>query len=185
MKAKIEGLTAKGNNVYEDNKGRTYLADHKNRILYAIGKDSRNQMSFYQQRHLIPMILLVLVGFYVNWYLAVGLALASIVVLEYLYNQVFLKSLVKYENIDIPSEPTLKDKLVEAPRKKIIAVLVMSTLLPILLVANLVGTVKSFDNLVNDPNNMILLVVSIALIVYAVRYVYSSVVALSRQNQKA
>ena len=181
MKAKIEGLTAKGNNVYEDNKGRTYLADHKNRVLYAIGKDSRNQMSFYQQRHLIPMILLVLVGFYVNWYLAVGLALASIVVLEYLYNQVFLKSLVKYENIDIPSEPTLKDKLVEAPRKKIIAVLVMSTLLPILLV----GTVKSFDNLVNDPNSMILLVVSIALIVYAVRYVYSSVVALSRQNQKA
>ena len=31
--------------------------------------------------------------------------------LEYLYSQVFLKSLVKYEDVDIPAEPTLTEKM--------------------------------------------------------------------------
>ena len=43
MKAKIEGLTAQGNGVYEDKKGRVYMADRKNRTLYAVTKEKRNQ----------------------------------------------------------------------------------------------------------------------------------------------
>ena len=181
MKAKIEGLTAQGSGVYQDNKGRTYVADRKNRTLYAINKDSQKKLSFYQQRHLVPMLLLVTFGFYVNWYVGIGLALGSIVVLEYLYSQVFLKSLVKYENIDIPTEPTLTDKMADSPRKRIISILVMSSLLPILLIINLVAAIKLSGGLFTDTNNLILLTVSVALIVYASRYIYASIMALRRQ----
>ncbi|MBQ2510459.1 MAG: hypothetical protein II529_06525 [Erysipelotrichaceae bacterium] len=181
MKAKIEGLTAQGNGVYEDRKGRAYVADRKNRTLYAVNKDAQKKLSLYQQRHLIPMILLVTFGFYVNWYVGIGLALGSIVVLEYLYNQIFLKSLVKYEDVDIPAEPTLTDKLADSSRKKIIAILVMSSLLPILLIINLIAAIKLSGGLLNDTNNLILLIVSVALIVYASRYIYASVMALKRQ----
>jgi len=185
MKAKIEGLTAQGNGVYEDKKGRVYMADRKNKTLYAVTKEKRNQISFYQQRHMIPMIVLVVFGFYINWYLGVALALGSIVILEYLYSQVFLKSLVKYEDVDIPAEPTLTEKMAGASRQKVIAILVMSSLLAILMILNLFITVRSFNDLFNDPNNAILLVVSIALIVYAVRYIRGSVEALRVQKNKA
>ena len=180
MKAKIEGLKSQGNGVYEDNKGRTYAADRRNKTLYAVNKDAQKKLNFYQQRHLIPMILLITFGFYVNWYVGIGSALASIIVLEYLYNRVFLKSLVKYENIDIPEEPTLTDKMMDSSKRKIISILVLSALLPILLVINLISAIKLSGSLFNDPNNLILLLVSVALIIYASRYVYASIMALKK-----
>ena len=182
MKARIEGLKAQGYGVYEDSKGRIYAGSRKSRTLYAVSKEKQKQLSFYQQRHLVPLILLVTVGFYLNWYLAVGLSLGSILILEYLYSQVFLKSLVKYEDIDIPEEPTLVEKVAGLSRKNVIAILAMSAVLAVLLIVNMIGTVSSGD-LSADPGNLIFLAVSSALFVYALRYIRASFLALKQLKQ--
>ena len=72
MKSKIQGLVPMGNSVYQDDRGRLYLADRKNRILYMLNRDEQKKLPLYQQRYLIGVIFAILAGYYVNWYVGIG-----------------------------------------------------------------------------------------------------------------
>lgn len=172
MKAKIEGLTAQGNGVYEDKKGRSYIADRKNRSLYLIDKDSRKQLSFFQSRHMVPVILLIMVGFYFDWYLAVGLAVASYVILELIYRKVYLPRMTRYDDVDIPAEPTLKDNLNDFSTGRLVLIAVLSVVMMLMLMVNVAGTAGSFEGLLSNPAILIMAVVSIGLCTFAIRVIW-------------
>lgn len=172
MKAKIEELKPQGNGVYEDKKGRSYIADRKNRALYLIDKDSRKQLSFYQSRHLVPVILIIMVGFYFNWYLALILAVLSYVILEILYRKLYLPRMTRYDDVDIPAEPTLKDNLSDFPTGRLVLIAVLSVVMMLMLMVNTAVTVRSFETLLNNPAALIMSAVSLALCTFAVRLIW-------------
>ena len=175
MKSKIEGLKPQGGGVYEDNKGRLYIGDKKKQILYAVDRDSQKKLSFYQQRYTLPLVVLVLVGFYLNWYAAVPLALVVLIVFEYLYRKRFLADLPVYENIDIPESSSLKQRLEQTKNRKLWTITILSALLAVLLIVNLNQTVSDWSQAFHDPNVAILIIVTIALDVYAIYFLINAI----------
>ena len=184
MKNKIEGLKSMGGNICEDSKGRMYIGDRKKRILYAVDRSSKNKLTFYQQRYTLPLVALVLVGFYINWYVAVPIALAVLALLEYLYRSRFLSELTVYEDIDIPENPSLKMRLEENDMRKLLMVTCLSILLAILLIVNLFQTVTDWSQAFKDPNIAILVVVTVALDLYAIYFFFNAVSVLLKRRQQ-
>ena len=183
MKSKIEGLKPQGGGIYEDDKGRTYVGDAKKGILYAVDRNSKNKLSFYQQRLSIPLIVLVMAGFYINWYVAIPAAALVYGVFEFLYRR-FLSTLTVYEGVDVPKNPVLRERLEAHDTRKLAFITFLSILLGVLLIVNLFQTVGDFHEAWNDPSKAILIVVTVALDIYALYFSGSAITVLMNRIRK-
>ena len=183
MKSKIEGLTPQGGGVYEDKKGRLYIGDRKKRTLYVVDRGSKNKLGFYQQRYTLPVIALIIMGFYVNWYVAVPAAALTYGVVEFFYRR-FLSGLTVYEDAEIPKNLSVKERLADHSTGKLALLLILSILLGALMMVNLFQTIGDFREAASDPAKMILVVVTIAMDVYALYFAASALSVLMERMKK-
>ncbi len=182
MKSRIEGLKAMGGGVYEDSKGRTYIGERKKERLYAVDRSSKNKLYIYQQRYMIPVVILLMAGFYFDWYTAVALALIAFGILEFLYRR-FLSTLTVYENIEIPKNRTLKEHFESTANNKLLLMIVLSFALAILLVVNLLQTVKDWTTAFSDLNSALLVLVTIAMELYIIYFLYTGIGVLLKRKK--
>ena len=182
MKSKIDGLKPMGGGVYEDSKGRMYVGDRIKKVLYAVDRSSQKKLYLYQQRYSVPLIILVMVGFYFNWYAAVPLALLALAVFEYLYRR-FLNTLTVYENVDIPKNLSLREKQETTETRKLILVVCLGLLLGVLLIVNLLQTVTDWSLAFSDMNITLLILVTVAMDAYIIYFFFTGLsVLLKRRN---
>ena len=175
-------MKAKGGGVYEDSKGRMYVGDRKKEILYAVDRGSMNKLYFYQQRYTLPLIVLLMVGFYYNWYAAAALAALAIVILEFLYRR-FLNTLTVYENVEIPGNLSLREKQESTDTRKLILVTVLSLLLGVLLIINLLQSITDWSAAFSDLNSILLILVTFAMEAYVIYFFFTGLgVLLRRRN---
>ncbi|MBQ6559304.1 MAG: hypothetical protein IJL85_00565 [Erysipelotrichaceae bacterium] len=182
MKSKIDGLKPMGGGVYEDSKDRMYVGDKKKKILYAVDRNSQKKLYLYQQRYSIPLIILVMVGFYFSWYAAVPLALLALAIFEYLYRR-FLNTLTAYENIDIPKNLSLRDKQETTETRKLILVVCLSLLLGVLLIVNLLQTVTDWSTAFSDTNTILLILVTIVMDAYIIYFLFNGLSVLLERKK--
>ncbi|MBR4461677.1 MAG: hypothetical protein IKS51_03755 [Erysipelotrichaceae bacterium] len=174
MKSRIDGLEAKGGGIYEDKKGRTYVGDRKKGVLYVIDRDSRSKLYLFQQRYTIPLIILLLAGFYYNWFAAIGLAILSLLILEFLYRR-FLDTLTVYENVEIPESLTLKDRFESIGTGKLLLMLGICLLIGVLLVVNLLQMVTDWTTAFRDANTIFLLLTTAAMEGYVLYFLIQGI----------
>lgn len=184
MKMNIGKLTRKGNNVYEDRSGRIFIHSKRLKCVYMVGKDKLKQFSIFQSRYIIPIIALILIGYYINWIVAVVISLVIYVVLELMYRFYFLKNLTILDEAVLP-ENSEKEKRYMAYSKTSNAIRsLIAIVFPCALWYNLITVNPEWANIesyTSDPNNIFLLGASMFCIVLSLKVFISAFSSLLKQ----
>lgn len=170
MANNIKKLTPIGNNLYEDDRKRLIIGDAKNRRGYLVSNSEKKKYELYQYRLIAPILIFSLVGFYIDWKIALVLLVVSAVALNIAYRKLFLENLIVIENLDIPEKATVRHRLLDKDIKSNLLRLAGTIALPILLVINVLDQVEQFDvaYLIQNYNDGLLLVVSAVISVYSI-----------------
>ncbi len=182
MKSRIEGLKAMGGGTYEDSKGRTYIGDRKKERLYAVDRGSKGKLYLYQQRYTIPLLILLMTGFYYDWYMAAASALIAFLILEFLYRR-FLNTLTVYENMEIPRNQSMKDRFEATKTSQLLLMVVLSFALAVLLVLNVLQTVKDWTTVYSDLNTVLLILVTAGMELYIVYFLFTGIGILLKRKK--
>ena len=88
MKVRIGKLKSKGSNIYEDSYGKIFIGIPNKKLAYIVPKGQLTRLNLIQNRMAIPLLVLVLVGFYLDWLIAIGTALIVVLIFEILYKNI-------------------------------------------------------------------------------------------------
>ena len=112
MKRKIGKLVLQKDGSYKDQYGNIVIVDKKNNVGYFVDIDMMKTYRFYSERYMIPVVILIVVGYFFN-NIPLGLlcSLLSFILIFTAYKVKFLPKLEKIDNLEIEGETTMIDKL--------------------------------------------------------------------------
>ena len=168
MKQNLGKLTPVDVDLVKDERGRLILMNYREHFGYLVDHDVERKLGLFQSRYLLAVMLGVFIGFYGKWIYGVlfGLVLAGVT--EFYYRKRFLPSLQTIESGDLPEKKIGRYVIVAQKGKKSIFILLFASLaLSILLIINCYATIVQNGKGVTEINNLLLIIVSVALSVYS------------------
>lgn len=186
MRALFENLRPIGNGLYEDDKGRLIIGDLKNKKGWLITKSERKTYNLYQYRFIVPLLLLVIPGFYINWILGIVLSVVSFAVFTYLYRKSFLEKLTCYEGIEFPERATRRHRIMEQETRVNWLYLAGTLALPVLLFVNLFDQIDVWDVgvITADFNKLALVAVTVLISVYSLYMAFLTLSVIIQKTRK-
>ena len=187
MKMNIGKLERKGKNLYEDRSGRLFIYSKKDNCVYMIGKEKLKQFSIYQSRFIIPIVLLILIGYYLSWTIAVCVAIIAYLIFEITYRHIFLKDLTVLNPSVLPEDKNIENRYLTDNKLSNVLRTLVALVFVVLLIINFItqnpnwNSIKSY---INDPDNIFLLVATIFCIILAMKVLISSLIAFIKQIKR-
>lgn len=185
MKIKLGKLKSKGSNIYEDSYGKTLIGVPNKKTAYIVPPSDIKKLNLIQNRMVLPLLILIFVGFYLDWVIAILAAFVSTVIFELVYKS-FLSKLEKVENVEFPAKMSRSDKLLKESRTSNIFRIAATIAFPILLIVNIFTTIKDWDLVMSfqDTNGVILVLVTALCSIYSIYMCSVTISAVSKQKQK-
>lgn len=185
MKIKVGNLKYDGDGLYKDEYNQIFIADKKNRRVYLVDDSNCKLLIFHQIRYLLPLIIFLLLGFFVDWVAGIIFGIIILIGLNIWLNRIYLKGLACVDNVDIPNQNNIKEKYLNTTDGNRIVLLVITVLFPILLIINLVETVGPFDKIFvfSSFNDFALVIGSIVAGVYSLYIAFNVLVAILEKRK--
>ena len=111
MRIKVGNLKYDGNGLYKDEYNQIFIVDKRNKRVYLIDDNDRKLLIFHQIRYLLPLLIFLLVGFFVDWIAGVILGIVVLIGLNIWLNRVYLKGLACVDNVEIPKQSHIKENI--------------------------------------------------------------------------
>ncbi|MBR5049313.1 MAG: hypothetical protein IKX74_06715 [Erysipelotrichaceae bacterium] len=185
MKQNLGKVKPIDTDLVKDERGRLILLDFKGQRGYLIDHEDERKLSLFTSRHLLSVMLGVFVGFYGNWIIGIALGLLLAGVMEYFYRKRFLPSLQTIESNDLPEKRIPRYVIMaNKDRKSVIILLVCSLALAVLLILNCNLTIRQNGKGITHVDNLLLIIVSVCLAVYACLQCVNAVKALDYLKKK-
>lgn len=185
-KINVGNLTIRGRNLYEDAGGRLYIRDGKSNRFYVVSKEDTAKFTFYQNRIAVPIAILVLMGFFVDWIVAIVAALIIYFVFDLLYKLFFLNRLTVIENIDLSKIKYSDNNIRNKSIKTNIIRLIVAFVLVIAVFLNLMMSVPMWYKLETYQQNLdhlFVLIGTVVCIIFTIIVIFSSVRTILMQKK--
>ncbi len=112
MKRKIGKLILQRDGSYKDQYGNIVIINKKNNIGYIVDKEMMKAYRFYSERYMIPVVVLIFVGyFFESLLLGLFCGLLSFILIFVAYKVYFLPKLEKVDNLEIEGQTKIIEKL--------------------------------------------------------------------------
>ncbi|HPX33400.1 MAG TPA: hypothetical protein PLT36_07860 [Erysipelotrichaceae bacterium] len=185
MRIKVGNLKYDGNGLYKDEYNQIFIVDKRNKRVYLIDDNDRKLVIFHQIRYLLPLLVFLLVGYFVDWIAGVILGIVVLIGLNIWLNRVYLKGLACVDNVEIPKQSHIKEKYLNTNNGNLIVLLVITILFPILLMINLFQTVGSIDKILvfETFNDFALIIGSIIAGVYSIYIAFTILAAIIEKRK--
>ncbi len=177
MKQKVGKLTHEAGNSYRDERGRLLVMDFKKKIGYVVNKNEERKVGILQARAFICLMICIVLGFYIDWIIAIGISAAIYLFTDWYFKKKYLPTLDTFKTADFPTKPTLVEIFVETGKMQTALRLACSIVLPVLLVVNCFITLKGKEVL--STNDTILLVFSVVTAIVSAVLAFYNIKALS------
>ena len=168
MKQNLGKLTPVDVDLLKDERGRLILMNYREHYGYLIDHDDERKLGLFQSRYLLAVMLGVFIGFYGKWVWGVLFALVLAGFTEYYYRKRFLPNLQTVESKELPEKRIDRAVIMAQKGKKSLYILLFASLaLSVLLLINCYVTVAQSGKEITEINNLLLIIVSIALSIYS------------------
>lgn len=188
MKQKVLGrLTNIGRNLYQDNAGRIYIYDKRNKFAYTLDKNDQLKFQLYRCRFIIPITLGFLVHYYYpNYLLAVSIGLLAFVTLQILYHRRFLPNLTMTNRFELPEKESYIKKISNNSSQVLFRRSIGALVIGCIFIWNLLDMgISQLDfQIMNDWNRSLMILLSLVMIVITFTSAFIYIMILIKRKKK-
>ena len=169
MKQNLGDLKEVSLNTFEDRHGRIIIANRKEKIGYIVQKEDMRKYSLLQNRHVFPVVMFILIGYYWSWIWAAVIGVVIYFILEIYYRGTFLISLQQIANVDFPPKATVYDRMKRIDLQALGIRTVLCYLFAVLLTINMFIEVKDWNAVfsLTDTNHALMALFSVLISIMA------------------
>lgn len=188
MKQKVLGkLTNIGRNLYQDNAGRIYIYDKRNKLAYTLDKNDQLKFQLYRCRFIIPVTLGFLIHYYYpNYLLAVISGTIAFITLQLLYHRSFLPNLSITNRFEIPEKESYIKKISNNQSGVLVKRSIGAFIIGCIFVWNLfdMGISISDFQIINDWNRSLMILLSLVMVLITFTSVFIYIMILIQRKKK-
>ena len=146
-------------NTFEDSRGRTIIADRKNRVAYIVDKQDMKMFGIVQNRFIVPGVVFILVGNYWSWLWGLFLAVVSFLAMQIFFKTNFLVKLPQVANVDFPPRTNTFQKSLKLPKQQLYARVAIMTVMAVALIWNINNEIQDWTPILTFQDNSALMLV--------------------------
>lgn len=188
MKQKVLGkLTNIGRNLYQDNAGRIYIYDKRNKLAYTLDKNDQLKFQLYRCRFIIPVTLGFLFHYYYpNYLLAVISGTIAFITLQLLYHRSFLPNLSITNRFELPEKESYIKKISNNQSGVLVKRSIGAFIIGCIFVWNLfdMGISLSDFQIINDWNRSLMILLSLIMVLITFTSVFIYIMILIQRKKK-
>lgn len=188
MKQKVLGkLTNIGRNLYQDNAGRIYIYDKRNKLAYTLDKNDQLKFQLYRCRFIIPVTLGFLIHYYYpNYLLAVISGTIAFITLQLLYHRSFLPNLSITNRFEIPEKESYIKKISNNQSGVLVKRSIGAFIIGCIFIWNLfdMGISLSDFQIINDWNRSLMILLSLVMVLITFTSVFIYIMILIQRKKK-
>lgn len=188
MKQKVLGkLTNIGRNLYQDNAGRIYIYDKRNKLAYTLDKNDQLKFQLYRCRFIIPVTLGFLIHYYYpNYLLAVISGTIAFITLQLLYHRSFLPNLSITNRFELPEKESYIKKISNNQSGVLVKRSIGAFIIGCIFIWNLfdMGISLSDFQIINDWNRSLMILLSLVMVLITFTSVFIYIMILIQRKKK-
>lgn len=188
MKQKVLGkLTNIGRNLYQDNAGRIYIYDKRNKLAYTLDKNDQLKFQLYRCRFIIPVTLGFLIHYYYpNYLLAVISGTIAFITLQLLYHRSFLPNLSITNRFELPEKESYIKKISNNQSGVLVKRSIGAFIIGCIFIWNLfdMGISLSDFQIINDWNRSLMILLSLIMVLITFTSVFIYIMILIQRKKK-